>query len=126
MEAERQNLAEGVTAAERKYLDEKKRADELQQQVKVTKNQLESAKQELADYKQKATRILQVSICLKAISLIRILDFFFFSGCYSSSNLICFFFHVICNIFWGESIMNTYLEQLLVCILYRLKFLLTD
>lgn len=59
MEAERQNLAEGVTAAERKYLDEKKRADELQQQVKVTKNQLESAKQELADYKQKATRILQ-------------------------------------------------------------------
>ena len=112
MEAERQNLAEGVTAAERKYLDEKKRADELQQQVKVTKNQLESAKQELADYKQKATRILQVSICLKAISLIRILDFFFF--------------HVICNIFWGESIMNTYLEQLLVCILYRLKFLLTD
>lgn len=78
MEAERQNLAEGVTAAERKYLDEKKRADELQQQVKVTKNQLESAKQELADYKQKATRILQVRICLKAISLIRILDFFFF------------------------------------------------
>uniref|UniRef100_A0A8C3Q1N1 Golgin subfamily A member 5 n=1 Tax=Chrysolophus pictus TaxID=9089 RepID=A0A8C3Q1N1_CHRPC len=59
MEAERQNLAEGVTVAERKYLDEKKRADELQQQVKVSKNQLESAKQELADYKQKATRILQ-------------------------------------------------------------------
>lgn len=59
MEAERQNLAEGVTVAERRYLDEKKRADELQHQVKVTKNQLESAKQELADYKQKATRILQ-------------------------------------------------------------------
>ncbi|NWW72032.1 GOGA5 protein, partial [Climacteris rufus] len=59
VEAERQNLAEGITVAERKYLDEKKRADELQQQVKVTKSHLESAKQELADYKQKATRILQ-------------------------------------------------------------------
>ncbi|NWU75678.1 GOGA5 protein, partial [Onychorhynchus coronatus] len=59
VEAERQNLAEGITVAERKYLDEKRRADELQQQVKVTKSQLESAKQELTDYKQKATRILQ-------------------------------------------------------------------
>ncbi|XP_074764670.1 golgin subfamily A member 5 [Athene noctua] len=59
MEAERQSLAEGITVAERKYLDEKRRADELQQQVKVTKNHLESAKQELSDYKQKATRILQ-------------------------------------------------------------------
>uniref|UniRef100_A0A8C6Z5D4 Golgin subfamily A member 5 n=1 Tax=Nothoprocta perdicaria TaxID=30464 RepID=A0A8C6Z5D4_NOTPE len=59
MEAERQNLAEGITVAERKYLDEKRRADELQQQVKITKTQLESAKQELTDYKQKATRILQ-------------------------------------------------------------------
>ncbi|NXA78812.1 GOGA5 protein, partial [Thryothorus ludovicianus] len=59
VEAERQNLAEGITVAERKYLDEKRRADELQQQVKVTKSHLESAKQELADYKQKATRILQ-------------------------------------------------------------------
>lgn len=61
MEAERQNLAEGITVAERKYIDEKRRADELQQQVKVTKSHLESAKQELTDYKQKATRILQVS-----------------------------------------------------------------
>ncbi|XP_018862643.1 golgin subfamily A member 5 isoform X4 [Parus major] len=59
VEAERQNLAEGITVAERKYLDEKRRADELQQQVKVTKSHLESAKQELTDYKQKATRILQ-------------------------------------------------------------------
>ncbi|NXS10922.1 GOGA5 protein, partial [Neodrepanis coruscans] len=59
MEAERQNLAEGITVAERKYLDEKRRADELQQQVKITKSHLESAKQELTDYKQKATRILQ-------------------------------------------------------------------
>lgn len=74
MEAERQNLAEGITVAERKYLDEKRRADELQQQVKVAKNHLESAKQELVDYKQKATRILQVSISVKKCSLICILN----------------------------------------------------
>ncbi|XP_050809215.1 golgin subfamily A member 5 [Gopherus flavomarginatus] len=59
MEVERQNLAEAVTAAERKYVDEKRRVEELQQQVKVAKNNLESVKQELVDYKQKATRILQ-------------------------------------------------------------------
>ncbi|EMP39867.1 Golgin subfamily A member 5 [Chelonia mydas] len=59
MEVERQNLAEAVTAAERKYVDEKRKVEELQQQVKVTKNSLESVKQELVDYKQKATRILQ-------------------------------------------------------------------
>lgn len=70
MEAERQNLAEGITVAERKYLDEKRRADELQQQVRVTKSHLESAKQELTDYKQKATRILQVSIVVKKCHLI--------------------------------------------------------
>ena len=62
MEAERQNLAEAVTLAERKYSDEKRRVDELQQQVKVFKSNLESSKQELIDYKQKATRILQVSL----------------------------------------------------------------
>ncbi|XP_027427457.1 golgin subfamily A member 5 isoform X2 [Zalophus californianus] len=59
MEEERQNLAEAVTLAERKYAEEKKRVDELQQQVKVCKSNLESSKQELIDYKQKATRILQ-------------------------------------------------------------------
>ncbi|XP_004376737.1 golgin subfamily A member 5 isoform X1 [Trichechus manatus latirostris] len=59
MEVERQNLAEAVTLAERKYSDEKKRVDELQQQVKMHKSNLESSKQELIDYKQKATRILQ-------------------------------------------------------------------
>nr|XP_056706990.1 golgin subfamily A member 5 [Euleptes europaea] len=59
MEAERQSLAEAVTAAERKCTEEKRRADEFQQQVKVAKANLESAKQELVDYKQKATRILQ-------------------------------------------------------------------
>lgn len=59
MEVERQNLAEAVTLAERKYSEEKKKVDELQQQVKLQKLSLESSKQELIDYKQKATRILQ-------------------------------------------------------------------
>ncbi|XP_033047419.1 golgin subfamily A member 5 isoform X1 [Trachypithecus francoisi] len=59
VEMERQNLAEAITLAERKYSDEKKRVDELQQQVKLYKLNLESSKQELIDYKQKATRILQ-------------------------------------------------------------------
>nr|XP_004649723.1 golgin subfamily A member 5 [Jaculus jaculus] len=59
MEVERQNLAEAVTLAERKYSDEKKKVDELQQQVKLHKSNLDSSKQELIDYKQKATRILQ-------------------------------------------------------------------
>lgn len=59
MEVERQNLAEAVTLAERKYSDEKKKVDELQQQVKMSKSNLESCKQELIDYKQKAARILQ-------------------------------------------------------------------
>lgn len=61
MEVERQNLAEAVTLAERKYSEEKKKVDELQQQVKLHRSSVESAKQELVDYKQKATRILQVS-----------------------------------------------------------------
>ena len=55
-------MAEAVTLAERKYADEKKRVDELQQQVKTLKSNVESSKQELIDYKQKATRILQVSM----------------------------------------------------------------
>ncbi|XP_032143480.1 golgin subfamily A member 5 isoform X1 [Sapajus apella] len=59
VEVERQNLAEAITLAERKYSDEKKRVEELQQQVKLYKLNLESSKQELIDYKQKATRILQ-------------------------------------------------------------------
>ncbi|XP_047593679.1 golgin subfamily A member 5 [Lutra lutra] len=59
MEVERQNLAEAVTLAERKCAEEKRRVEELQQQVKVCKAGLESSKQELTDYKQKATRILQ-------------------------------------------------------------------
>ncbi|XP_058843520.1 golgin subfamily A member 5-like isoform X2 [Acipenser ruthenus] len=59
VEAERQSLAESLTAAERKSMEEKRRAEELQQQLKSAKAGTESVKQELIDYKQKATRILQ-------------------------------------------------------------------
>ncbi|XP_041132417.1 golgin subfamily A member 5-like isoform X2 [Polyodon spathula] len=59
VEAERQSLAELLTAAERKSMEEKRRAEELQQQLKSAKAGTESLKQELVDYKQKATRILQ-------------------------------------------------------------------
>lgn len=69
MEVERQNLAEAVTLAERKYSDEKKKVDELQQQVKMHKSNLESSKQELIDYKQKATRILQVSMSCTCLNI---------------------------------------------------------
>ncbi|MEQ2159444.1 hypothetical protein GOODEAATRI_022911 [Goodea atripinnis] len=58
-EAERQTLAETVTAAERRAVEEKLRVDDLQQQVKSAKAAAESAKQELQDYKHKAARILQ-------------------------------------------------------------------
>ncbi|XP_041122659.1 golgin subfamily A member 5-like [Polyodon spathula] len=59
VEAERQSLAESLTVAERKSMEEKRRAEELQQQLKFAKAGTESVKQELIDYKQKATRILQ-------------------------------------------------------------------
>lgn len=59
MEAERQNLAESIVAAEKKHMEEKRRSDDLQQQLKTAKAAAETAKQEMADYKQKATRILQ-------------------------------------------------------------------
>ncbi|XP_048456023.1 golgin subfamily A member 5 [Rhincodon typus] len=59
VELERQSLAETLTASERKVIEEKKRADDQQQQLKTVKTSLDLAKQELMDYKQKATRILQ-------------------------------------------------------------------
>ncbi|XP_074547335.1 golgin subfamily A member 5 [Halichoeres trimaculatus] len=59
VEAERQMLAEAVTAAERRVAEEKLRADDHQQQLKSSKAAAESAKQELQDYKHKASRILQ-------------------------------------------------------------------
>ncbi|XP_008300926.1 golgin subfamily A member 5 [Stegastes partitus] len=59
LEAERQTLAETVTAAERRAAEEKLRVDDFQQQLKSAKAAAESAKQELQDYKHKASRILQ-------------------------------------------------------------------
>uniref|UniRef100_V9KED1 Golgin subfamily A member 5 n=1 Tax=Callorhinchus milii TaxID=7868 RepID=V9KED1_CALMI len=59
VEAERQSLAEALTVAERKAIEEKRRADDQQHQLKGVKNSLDSVKQELVDYKQKASRILQ-------------------------------------------------------------------
>ncbi|CAG13257.1 unnamed protein product, partial [Tetraodon nigroviridis] len=59
MESERQTLAETLAAAERRGGDEKLRADDLQMQMKSAKAAAESAKQELQDYKNKASRILQ-------------------------------------------------------------------
>ncbi|XP_070836002.1 golgin subfamily A member 5 [Chaetodon trifascialis] len=59
VEAERQTLAEVVAAAERRGGEEKLRVEDLQQQMKSAKAAAETAKQELQDYKHKASRILQ-------------------------------------------------------------------
>ncbi|KAM9777773.1 golgin subfamily A member 5 [Neosynchiropus ocellatus] len=59
LEAERQTLAENVTAAERRWTEEKIKMEELQQQLRGAKAAAENAKQELQDYKHKASRILQ-------------------------------------------------------------------
>ncbi|XP_035529374.1 golgin subfamily A member 5 [Morone saxatilis] len=59
LEAERQTLAGTVTAAERRGGEEKVKVDDLQQQLKSAKAVAEAAKQELQDYKHKASRILQ-------------------------------------------------------------------
>ncbi|XP_041828565.1 golgin subfamily A member 5 isoform X2 [Melanotaenia boesemani] len=59
LEGERQTLAETVTAADRRAADEKVKVDDLQQQLKSAKAAAEFAKQELQDYKHKASRILQ-------------------------------------------------------------------
>lgn len=58
-EAERQTLAESLTGAERRVAEEKQRAEELQQQAKTARAAADYAKQELHDYKNKASRILQ-------------------------------------------------------------------
>ncbi|XP_066550431.1 golgin subfamily A member 5 [Amia ocellicauda] len=59
VEGERQVLSESLIAAERKSVEDKRRLEESQQQAKVAKAAAEMAKQELVDYKQKASRILQ-------------------------------------------------------------------
>lgn len=60
MEADRQTLAETLAATERRGGEEKLRFDDIQQQLKSAKAAAETAKQELQDYKHKASRILQV------------------------------------------------------------------
>ncbi|XP_068577746.1 golgin subfamily A member 5 [Cebidichthys violaceus] len=59
VEAERQILAETVTSAERRAAEDKLRADDIQLQLKSAKAAAETARQELQDYKHKASRILQ-------------------------------------------------------------------
>lgn len=51
-----------MTAAERRAAEEKFKIDDFQHQLKSAKAAAESAKQELQDYKQKASRILQVRL----------------------------------------------------------------
>lgn len=64
VEADRQTLAESLAAAERRSGEEKLRFDDFQQQLKSAKAAAETAKQELQDYKHKASRILQVTSCV--------------------------------------------------------------
>uniref|UniRef100_A0A4W5M3X2 Golgin subfamily A member 5 n=1 Tax=Hucho hucho TaxID=62062 RepID=A0A4W5M3X2_9TELE len=59
VEAERQTLAEAVTGAERRAAEDKHRVEDLQQQMRSARTTAETAKQELQDYKHKASRILQ-------------------------------------------------------------------
>ncbi|XP_026795095.3 golgin subfamily A member 5 isoform X2 [Pangasianodon hypophthalmus] len=58
-EAERQTLAESLMGAERRATEERQRAEELQQQAKTARAAADYAKQELQEYKNKASRILQ-------------------------------------------------------------------
>lgn len=62
VESERQTLAEALTAAEKRASEEKHKVDDLQQQLRSAKAVGENAKHELQDYKNKASRILQVSL----------------------------------------------------------------
>ncbi|KAI0219039.1 Golgin subfamily A member 5 [Lamellibrachia satsuma] len=59
LEQEKHNMAEALSAAQRKANEEKGRCTELSGQLRSTKSNADSARQELTDYKEKATRILQ-------------------------------------------------------------------
>ncbi|KAL8590077.1 hypothetical protein ACOMHN_034308 [Nucella lapillus] len=59
MEQELKSLADALTAAERKISEEKSKAAEANGQLKTVKAVLESTRQEMAEYKEKASRILQ-------------------------------------------------------------------
>lgn len=95
MESERQTLAEALSAAERRGGEEKLRFDDFQQQLRSAKAAAETAKQELQDYKHKASRILQVTprVILFLINSLRVLKLLFcFIFCLS-----CMFFFILTN-----------------------------
>ncbi|XP_041353113.1 golgin subfamily A member 5-like isoform X2 [Gigantopelta aegis] len=56
---EQQTLAESLKAVNKKYATEKQKTQELSNQLKVAKSSAETARQELTEYKEKASRILQ-------------------------------------------------------------------
>lgn len=60
-----------MTAAERRAAEEKLRIDDFQQQLRSAKAAAESAKQELQDYKHKASRILQVRLAKDFQSIVQ-------------------------------------------------------
>ncbi|XP_052270868.1 golgin subfamily A member 5-like isoform X2 [Dreissena polymorpha] len=59
LEEEQRGFTEALAKAEKKYADEKGKVLELNNQIKQLRSGLEGAKQELSEYKEKATRILQ-------------------------------------------------------------------
>lgn len=58
LETDQKHLAESIAAAQQKFVDEKAHSSALSQQLQAAKHSMEEAKNELADYKQKAARIL--------------------------------------------------------------------
>ncbi|XP_046561935.1 golgin subfamily A member 5-like isoform X1 [Haliotis rubra] len=59
LEQEQQTMAEALTAAERKLTEERGKVTGIANQLKTAKLGVDSARQELTDYKEKASRILQ-------------------------------------------------------------------
>uniref|UniRef100_UPI00358DF903 golgin subfamily A member 5 n=1 Tax=Myxine glutinosa TaxID=7769 RepID=UPI00358DF903 len=59
LESERQGLVEALAGAERRMSEAKNLTNQAQQKNKMSTAALDTLKQEMADYKQKATRILQ-------------------------------------------------------------------
>ena len=61
LDAEVQTLAESVRTTQKRLNEERARVSDTNNQLKTAKSQAEAAKEELNNYKDKATRILQVS-----------------------------------------------------------------
>lgn len=59
LEEEQRSLAESLTTSERRFNEERAKVSEISVQMKTLKSSADSAKQELSEYKEKATRILQ-------------------------------------------------------------------